>query len=313
MDIGARQFIEDQLRANNVYFRVEKTDFALSCPFHSHSGKKQNLKLSFDGKKMHCYACQNGNGTYNKLADQLGLQRMPQSASYAFDSVTAQIEQAQQLQARPSLPAGLEPFDEPYRGLDGQFLQRFESKKWFDTASRTYRVLWPIRYNGKLLGWTAGRLDSDTEPKYRSGPPGVFRAAKALWPIDDAAIKRVVVLVEGPFSALRLLSCGVPAVAILGTGVWHSSKLSMLEQRDVPVRGIVIAMDGDDAGWQATKTIWEAAKDRFQRVEIFEMPVDRDPGDCSPEWVERIRVRVQAIERDVNGAARKAVTLADEI
>ncbi len=298
-EIDPRSFMEDQFRHHGVFYRTLRSDFAIKCPFPECSDShKQKCQVSFDGLKMHCWVC-NARGNYNTVAERLGLKKMPKVASLSYRPIEDALEALAAVRPRPSLPKTV-PFDEEYRGLSPEFLARFDSQKWFDTESKAWRILWPVRYNRKLLGYVAGALDRETLPKYRNGPTGVFRAQHALWPIDDESIKRTVVLVEGPFSALRLLHEGIPAVALLGTGAWNRRKVTMLEQRAKPIKNVVLAMDGDDAGWKLTDEIYSEIKDRFENVEIFECPTakdgtKRDPGDMSIKYVERLRALVESV------------------
>jgi hypothetical protein len=299
--LDTKAFIEQQLMSAGVFYRTKHHDFALACPFHQHSGKQQKLEIHFDGRMAKCWVCGPKPGGWDSYAEIMGLKKLPASTAFAYQNVERQIDNVQRvIKVHAKLPPDVEPFEEEYRGLSPEFMARFGSKKWYDPKSKAWRVLWPVDHNGNTIGYVAGRLDDRTTPKYRNGPEGVFQSRRAVWPIDDAAIKDVLVLTEGPFSALRLLANKIPAAAILGTGAWHSNKLSVIQQRPTPVRGIVIAMDGDDAGWECTKVIYREAKARFSRVEIFECPVDKDPGDMSAKFIKQLRGLVRSIENDLN-------------
>jgi len=281
------------------------------------------LQVRFDGQVIHCWSC-HAAGSYNKLAEKLGLKKLPASVNSGFGAVDRAIADAYLERGLPSLPLGLKPVTEAYRDLSPEFLARFKSKLWFDTDSMVYRILWPISYNGKLQGYTAGRLDGETMPKYRHGPQGVIQTTRVLWPIDDPKIRETVVLCEGPFSALRLLNAGIPAVATLGAQMWHSAKITMMQQRDVPIKGIIVAFDADSAGEAGAERIYEATKDVFERVERFDCPLrkvkfedadgvrhdklDRkgnpilegtDPGDMPMKYVEKLRALYEDVRSSV--------------
>jgi DNA primase len=306
MDVqDARAFIEDQFSQAGIFYRTLKADLAISCPFHEHSGRKQLLNVKMDGSAFHCWSC-NAKGHWNQLADKLGLKRLPDSVRFAYGQVDRELDQAVIPRAKPRLPEGLEPWDRPWRGLEPDFLARFQAARWFDPKSQAYRILWPVRYNGTLQGYVAGRTDDQTQPKYRNGPVG-FQTRRALWPIDDEAVKRVVVLTEGPFSALRLLREGIPAVATLGATNWSPAKTSMLRLRRWPARVIVLAFDGDDTGWAATQRVWRELAGQFDAVVPFELPDGRDPGDCSDKTLDRLRGTIRQAVADVRGRANSEV------
>lgn len=287
-DIDAETFIENQLREAGIFTRRKGHDFAISCPFHQHSGTKQLLNIHIDGSKIHCWSCDVG-GTYNTLAEKLGLKKLPRSTQYAFSGIEREINNIELERGLPALPEGLQPWTGEYRGMPEEFLARFGSKKWYDVDSSAWRILWPITYNEKLQGYVARRIDDDKQMRYANGPKGVLQSRRALWPIDDPMIRETVVLTEGPYSALRLLHAGIPAVSILGAANWHGAKITMLMQRKHPVRGLIIAFDGDDAGWRGTKVTYRSVRDVFERVEIYQCPDDKDPGDMSQRRVEELR------------------------
>jgi hypothetical protein len=312
-ETNAKDFIAQEFKAHGIRYRELSNDFSIYCPFFAHSGNKMLLQVRFDGQVIHCWSCHTA-GTYNKLADKLGLKRLPASVNSGYGALDKSIREAYLERGLPALPLGLKPVTEPYRGLSPEFLRRFKSQLWYDTDSMVYRILWPISYNGKLQGYTAGRLDGETMPKYRHGPSGVIQTTRVLWPIDDPAIRDTVVLTEGPFSALRLLHEGIPAIATLGATMWHSSKITMMQQRKRPIRGVIIAFDADSAGEAGADRVYESIKDVFERVERFDCPLrkqkyedadgkkydrlDRngdpilegtDPGDMPAKYVEKLR------------------------
>lgn len=304
-DQSPRDFIEQQFKENGISYDTLGGDFSVYCPFWPHSGEKKLLQVKFDGKKIHCWSCGAG-GSYNKLAEKLNIKKLPPSIMNGYAAMETKITDAFLERGLPSLPLGMKPFNEPYRGLTPEFLAKFDSKKWWDVKSSIWRILWPITFNGKLQGYTAGRLDGEKRLKYVHGPDGVIQTRRVLWPIDYPEIRDTVVLVEGPFSALRLLNEGIPAVAILGAQNWHSAKITLMQQRKHPIRGVVIAFDADDAGDSGSDDVYESVKLRFERVERFDCPLVRytdptdgvkkvkgtDPGDMPASFVEKLRALV---------------------
>jgi 5S rRNA maturation endonuclease (ribonuclease M5) len=100
-------------------------------------------------------------------------------------------------------------------------------------------IVFPLRDPQRVLKAVEIRyIDGREDPKAQTNGPkkqGAFITPGAL----DAPI---LVLVEGPADALALASCGVPAVALMGTEtpVWLS-KLAMF-------RSVALALDADEVG-----------------------------------------------------------------
>ena len=334
MDQDNKMFIKEQLSSHNIFFVEKQNDFALYCPFYPHERNKLLLQVRFDGMAIHCWGCGAG-GTYNTLALKLGLKRLERSDLNGYSAVAQQLRDVTLEAGVPSLPKGIERYTDEYRGLSPKFLAEFSSHRWYDPQSCGYRILWPITYNDRLQGYTAGRLDPLMTPKYTHGPPNTIQTRRCLFGIDHPIVRNTVVLVEGPFSALRLISEGIPAVAVLGAANWHNAKLTMLRQRRTPVRGIVIAFDPDASGERGADTVERAASPILERVERFDCPIrikkipdpqdptkmlpvyERDPkthkllrdqdgnpiratekcdpGDMPPKYVERLRELVSSV------------------
>ncbi len=303
-EIDQESFIRQQFESNGIFFRMERHDFRIDCPWKPSDSGQQKMSIHIDGSKMHCWSC-GISGNYNTVADKLGLKKLPSSTALAFSAVERVINDAEMERGLPSMPKDLKPIDRTYRGLDIDFLKKFDSKLWFDLDSSAWRILWPVSYNGQLQGWTAGRLDGETMPKYRHGPQGVIQTRRVLWPIDNPTIRDVVVLTEGPFDTLRLLREGIPAMAILGAGNWHSAKISMMKQRKYPIKGVVIAFDGDDEGWEGAKIVYKSIRHQFECVKMFQVPETKDPGNMSMKFVEELRAMVEDVTAQVRKPERQ--------
>jgi DNA primase len=98
-----------------------------------------------------------------------------------------------------------------------------------------------------------------------------------------------IVLVEGPFDALRLCYEGISALSILGTSNWSKLKLATLE--GMACKKIIICMDGDKAGRDAERQIFEDTAGVIKRKR-FRLPLQTpgiDPGNMSEELLEALR------------------------
>jgi hypothetical protein len=121
--------------------------------------------------------------------------------------------------------------------------------------------------------------------------------------------KSSVVLVEGPRDALRLLSYGIPCMAILGTHSWSDKKSGLLEAAGVD--RIITCFDGDEAGKIATnlivygKTVNKAVRPNFtplenlftvKAVKLWNLPIPKDfaegkfdPGNLPDSYLQKLK------------------------
>jgi DNA primase len=86
---------------------------------------------------------------------------------------------------------------------------------------------------------------------------------------------RTMVLVEGQRDCLRLLTLGIPAMCIFGTQSWSKSKAKLLEVSGV--RRIVLLMDGDEAGINATEKIEASCAGMFKTVTMKLWDMENSP------------------------------------
>lgn len=290
ISLDAKIFMENELKTHNIPYSMLKNDFELFCPFHSHEFRKKHLKIRFDGVLSNCYACGKGRGGWNVVAAKLGLAQLPNHIKYGFEGLERELEKTTKHTFEYlELPKDLTPFEGDYRGIPEEFLRKFGSLLYYDPFSAENRILWPVTFEGELCGWTAGRLDGTLLPKYRNGPGDLFKAKTAYFGIDDPLVQDTVVLTEGPYSALRLLWLGIPAVAILGVAQWGDSKAILLSQRKTPIKNIIIAMDGDKAGDECVLKIVKTLDKYYSNVVVFPTPREKDPGDMDIEYVEKLR------------------------
>lgn len=129
---------------------------------------------------------------------------------------------------------------------------------------------------GRPLGY-AGRVLESNAPR-----PGKWRLPSRL-PKRSILfnfhrirnhLEHALVIVEDPWSVMRLAQIGVPAVALLGTAL-SSEQAALL----APGRHILLMLDGDRAGRTASREI----RSRFAHAEIAvaELPEGYDPDQLS--------------------------------
>jgi 5S rRNA maturation endonuclease (ribonuclease M5) len=189
------------------------------------------------------------------------------------------------------LPVGSQPWEHgSFRGIPEEYLLKLDSRRYYDDQSECYRIVFPVtNRNGVRIGSVARRLDDGRATPWKNSP-GPW-ARKALFPLELMPRPLPsVVLVEGPFDAIRLNYHGIPTLSILGTQNWSPQKISILNSRRVS--NLIICMDGDKAGRKATAEIFEDTEHLFKRKR-FMLPIDEDnpidPGNMDEEKIETLR------------------------
>lgn len=219
-----------------------------------------------------------------------------------------------------------------------------------------HRLMFPIRdVRGRMAGFGARVLDPDGVPKYLNSPQTpTFDKGRLLYGLDKArqAIRREdqAVIVEGYMDVIGLHQAGFSnAISSMGTALTETQ----LRQLKRYSRRIVLALDADAAGVQATMRGLNVAREALDReadpvfnarglvrhegrldadLRIVTLPGDKDPDEVVAEdpdaWTEILSgaqtiveyvLDVLAAEHDLDDpkakaeVARQVIPLIDDV
>ena len=167
------------------------------------------------------------------------------------------------------------------------------------------RLLIPIRDGrGRVVGFGARALKDEDEPKYlNSRQSSLFDKSRLLYGLDRGrrAIrdKGVAVIVEGYMDVLQAQQAGhMNVVAQMGTSLTEA-QLRLLTPR--LAQRVVLALDADSAGQNATMRSLEVARQTMQAdysgrlaldMRVLELPAAMDPDDLiradADAWAQRV-------------------------
>jgi len=140
------------------------------------------------------------------------------------------------------------------------------------------RILFPVRRrpDSALVGLSKRTIVPGVEPRYKDG--WGFHKGKFLFGENFVDPKGAPLIVaEGFIDVLHLYTLGFTnAIACMGTQV-TTDQIERIRSWSMPV---IIAMDGDPAGRQATRLLMKELAGR-QPVFVATLPDGRDPGDLS--------------------------------
>jgi 5S rRNA maturation endonuclease (ribonuclease M5) len=253
--------------------------------FKGHDNKTASLSIHKATGKFYCFGCGVKGGSWNSLAKRLDLQELgeedlPDWFEVFHKDISARIKKAMQ---RFDLPWDLEPWKGKWRHVSQEILDEVEAYKWFDDPLRCYRILLPIYQYGKLRGWTSRRLDKPKEgmpylKKYRNNPG--INVRDILYPLDVVSRmeSETVVLVEGPYDALRLINFDIPALAVLGA--LNFDRSNVMHLLNAGAEKVIIAMDSNEAGEKARANVITMLDPHFE-IEHFHPPEKKDPGNMA--------------------------------
>ena len=170
-----------------------------------------------------------------------------------------------------------------------------------------HRLIIPIRDDrGRVIGFGARALDPDDDPKYLNSPQSlVFDKSRTLFALDlaktDIRQQETAVIVEGYMDAIQAHQAGFTnVVAQMGTA------MTELQVRRIAPRWakkIIMALDADAAGQNATRRSLEVARQTLQAdftgrlsvdIRVLQIPGAKDPDDLLRESPEQWQALVDA-------------------
>ncbi|MFL5500130.1 MAG: DNA primase [Gemmatimonadaceae bacterium] len=168
------------------------------------------------------------------------------------------------------------------------------------------RLMFPILDSmGRNIGF-GGRLLGPGEPKYLNSPEsGVFSKGKTLyglnWAKNDIRREDHVLVVEGYFDVVRLMTAGVTTVvAPMGTALteWQSAALRKL------TKNVFLLYDSDRPGLQATFRSGDELLRQGAAVRVVTLPEGDDPDtfvkkNGAPALSARLRDAIDVFDRKI--------------
>lgn len=179
------------------------------------------------------------------------------------------------------------------------------------------RLMIPIRDDrGNVVGFGARALDPDDAPKYLNSPQtSLFDKSSTLFGLDRAKSSirdsETAVIVEGYMDVIQAHQAGFTnVVAQMGTAMTEA-QIKLLAPRHA--KNIVMALDADDAGQNATRRSLEVARTTLMEDYMGKMAIDirvlqiddaKDPDDVlreTPEkWADYVKAAVPVADFVIN-------------
>lgn len=301
MQGGITRFIVEQLQIVGLPAfgaRNNRPNINTFCPT-GHDKETASLSIyKWDGR-FFCFGCGIRGRDWNGLAkylqvDKLAEENLPDPfETFALD-LKSHIRKAM---LEFELPWDLEPWKGDYTHdkksgviIAEETLEALDACRRFDDIYNCYRIFFPVRQYDELFGWVSRRLDKKKKgkpykKKYLNAPD--MQSKKILFPLDtvERMDSNVVVLVEGPLDAVRLLNFDIPALAIMGTK--NYSPDNRIDLLNLGVERVVLAMDSDSSGRKARAEIGPSLSEMFE-VEDFYPPNKMDPGNMPLSRMKRL-------------------------
>lgn len=270
-------------RKHGEHHHVTSQFVGVDCPWCSPSSGKYKLGIS-EYLTCTCWTCGRQN-IRSVLTTASG--RSYHEIAELLNKVERRERKEVALRGKLVIPSGVGELLRQHRNylkkrtIDPEYATKVWGIKGIGIAPRLPWRLWlPIILHNKTLSWTTRSLSEQAKRKYVSASPDEesYPHKKLLYGEDLCRFS--IVIVEGPFDALRI---GPGAVCTFGTSVTHAQILRISRY---PIR--VVCFDNESAAQRAAEKICGA-------LAVFPGKTTRivldakDPGCASAKEIRLIR------------------------
>jgi DNA primase len=282
------------LRRYHILLRRSGRDqYRGTCPIHRGEGRDA-FHVNLSRNLFHCFSCGAGGSVLDFVAAMEGCTLREAARKLAGDGTAGPAPPANQPKATVTRksssvsPLGftLRGIDSahPYlaaRGIESATAQEFGIGFYRGPGILCGRLVIPIHNaDGELVAYCGRALDG-AEPRYRF--PSGFAKSEVVFNLHRVAGQDSVVVVEGFFDCFRLHQAGVAAVALMGTRLSDAQQHVLLRS----FRGVILMLDGDEAGRRATASI--AARLRpYTSLRVIPLPASLQPDQLSAAEIGQI-------------------------
>lgn len=175
-----------------------------------------------------------------------------------------------------------------------------------------HRLMFPITdISGKVVGFTGRVLNAQDQPKYLNSPDTpIFNKGRVLFGLsttkEDIQTQKTAVVVEGQMDALSSYQAGVRHVVASSGTALTSEQLETLRRQ---AETIVLALDADGAGSEATKRAIELASAHDLEIKVAILEGYKDPDECAKadpaKWRETVEQAVPIVDFYIDYAVKK--------
>jgi len=270
------------------------------CPIHCGQGENAfHADLRHNG--FHCFSCPAAGSVLDLVAQvercslrqaALRLQEWFGVERTAFRPATrAPEKQLSKEKVKEPVPLrfSLRPIDPGHwylkqRGIQVDTAAHFGVGYYAGPGLMRGRVVIPIHNERSQLVAYAGRSINGADPKYKL--PAGFAKSKVLFNLHRALTQGqdTVIVVEGFFDCLKVHQAGQACVvALMGCSLSAEPEKHLIES----FRKIVLMLDGDLAGQQATRTIADRLIGR-STIRVVSLIAGQQPDQMSSEDIRRV-------------------------
>lgn len=280
------------------------------CPFHDETEPSCGVVVSEDHElpvgTFNCFGC-GEHGGWNKFAERANLTTIKGWKFFegSMSNILSREDEIKMLGTDTSVASKIKskasmpwPKHLEWRGYKGILLNKLGAVSFNDKMTDEPMVVFPVIVNKRTRGAVRAFMHKKEGRSSYLTTEGSWIKTHGLFPFDyvKKGIKKYkydfIILVEGPRDALRLISLGLPALAVLGSNSLTEKKMLLVGSLLGDEGKIYVMSDSDRAGKQMYQTVKKLAYGIHETKRIL-MPNEKDsvtkkqkkydPDNC-PKW-----------------------------
>ena len=269
--------VERLLKAKNLKFRAQGSDFIIKCLNPNHDDSSPSLRVDKLKGIGHCLAC----GFKLNIFTYFGV--ITNTSNIKVMELKEKIRNILSNQNGLEMLDGHVPYSNKFRGISVETLTKFGAFYTDKVTEMVDRIVFPLKdIKGNTRVFVGRHVLSNSNPRYMIYPKKV---QMLLFPTKLESPSRNMVLVEGIFDMLNLYDKGLKnVVSTMGTntlGDMQKIKEKMLPFKAQGVTKVFICFDGDTAGKDAAHDLKPKLESIGLEVEIITLEEGTDPGELS--------------------------------
>lgn len=252
--------VSELLISKNIVSNTSGESLLIKCLNPEHEDNNPSMRINSTTGDSHCFACGYSVNIYRHFGIQLN------KVNTKVFKLLAKLDKRR----NPSieLPEGNTPITARYRDISIETLKHFEA--FHNMLYFKDKICIPIRgFDGNIKCFITRDMYSD-ESRYMVYPKG---ARPVIFPVKPLISQKTLVVVEGIFDVLKAYDCGMKNV-ICTFGTSAALVPSTLEAiastaNLLGCTRLVLALDNDKAGANATEKLIEFLESRVPSIEVF--------------------------------------------
>lgn len=271
--------VKDLLDSKGIKYKVSGRDYLIKCLNPDHQDNNPSLRVDKAFGVGQCFAC----GFKLNIFKYYGLNTDIQSLRVLRVKDKLQTIYSESIGLQ--IPKGATPFTRDFRDIPGEV---FKELGCFTHPDYEDRLMFPLKdVTDKIVLFLGRFIHSDLKPKYKYYPEKV---KPPLFPAKLHPNNGILVLVEGIFDALNLMSKGLTNVAAIhGANSLNNDPEKLLQLKLQGVTKIYLIFDGDAAGQKAAEQLKPMLESKNFVVDTIDLPEDLDPGAMDHNQVAQLR------------------------